>query len=83
MSKIKPPNKIYLQWVEKGHSENTFCEDRITDDDIEYVNVKAVIEELKEMDVGPVEYRVESLDFLNGYGRAKKQAIEIIRGDGN
>ena len=31
------PERIWLQWVEPYHNENTFCEDQINEDDIEYI----------------------------------------------
>lgn len=31
------PERIWLQWVEPHHAENTWCEDQINDHDIEYV----------------------------------------------
>lgn len=35
--KMKAPETIYLQWSGDPHDENTWCENRITDDDVVYV----------------------------------------------
>src|SRR6056297_1789406 len=37
MANEKAPKRIWLQWVEPYHSENTFCEDQVNDHDPEYI----------------------------------------------
>jgi hypothetical protein len=77
MSKIKTPDKIYLQWVEPFHTSNTFCEDKINEDDAVYINVEALIEELekeqKQWDI------ISEYPYHDGVGEGIGKAIKIIK----
>ena len=47
---MRPPGKIYLQYYDEDQPETTWCEDKINDNDVEYIRKDLVVAQYERID---------------------------------